>query len=438
MTTEEFIALHRNDNVRQLALTAARYKEVDMKFALEQISGWQQAQRKLPSWAAADGLVFPPHINMEQCSSEATARYKAALAQRIARQDTAAGTGAAATPGGITTMADLTGGFGVDFTFMAKGFDKATYIECNPVLCDIARNNFARLGLPDAAIICADSTAALATLPCQTLLYADPARRDSHGGKMVLMADCTPDITSLLPLLFKKARLVMVKLSPMLDWHKAIADLDGSVAEVHIVALQGECKELLLVLDASLHGNLSHPVRIVCADMVRDNGGTACGQVMPGLRTLTFEYELHTGSPDESAPSVAPAAMLRDTTQPLFLHEPNAAVMKAGCFGRMAERFGVMAVSRNSHLFLARSMAADFPGRTFVVEAVGTMNRKELRTMLAGTEKANIAVRNFPLSADALRKRLKLGDGGDTYIFATTSAAGDHLLFKCRKGKEGD
>ena len=210
------------------------------------------------------------------------------------------------------------------------------------------------------------------------------------------------------------------------------------MAEVHIVALQGECKELLLVLDASLHGNLSHPVRIVCADMVRDNGGTACGQVMPRLRTLTFEYELRTGSPDESAPSVAPAAMLRDTTQPLFLHEPNAAVMKAGCFGRMAERFGVMAVSRNSHLFLARSKAADFPGRTFVVEAVGTMNRKELRTMLAGMEKANIAVRNFPLSADALRKRLKLGDGGDTYIFATTSTAGDHLLFKCRKGKEGD
>ena len=143
-----------------------------------------------------------------------------------------------------------------------------------------------------------------------------PTRRDSHGGKTVLMADCTPDIVSLLPLMFKKAQLVMVKLSPMLDWHKAIADLDGSVAEVHIVALQGECKELLLVLDASLHGNLSHPVRIVCADMVRGNGGTACGQVMPGLRTLTFEYELHTGSPDESAPSVAPDAMLRDTTPP--------------------------------------------------------------------------------------------------------------------------
>lgn len=430
MTTEEFIALHRNDNVRQLALTAARYGEVDMKFALEQISGWQQAQRKLPSWAAADGLVFPPHINMEQCSSEATARYKATLAQRLARRDTIAD--------GATAMADLTGGFGVDFTFMAKGFDCATYIERNPVLCDIARNNFARLGLPDAAIICADSTDALATLPCQTLLYADPARRDSHGGKTVLMADCTPDITSLLPLMFGKARLVMVKLSPMLDWHKAIADLDGSVAEVHIVALQGECKELLLVLDASLHGNLSHPVRIVCADMVRDNGGTVCGQIMPGLRTLTFGYELHMGSPDEPAPSVATDAMLRDTTQPLFLHEPNAAVMKAGCFGRMTERFGVMAVGRNSHLFLARSRAADFPGRTFVVEAVGTMNRKELRTMLAGTEKANIAVRNFPLSADALRKRLKLGDGGETYIFATTSAAGDHLLFKCRKGKEGD
>ena len=434
MTTEEFIALHRNGNVRQLALTAARYKDVDMKHALEQIAGWQQAQRKLPSWAAADGIVFPPHINMEQCSSEATARYKAALAQRLSRQGTAIDGTAAAPDGSETTMADLTGGFGVDFTFMAKGFGKATYIERDPNLCDIARSNFARLGLPDAAIICADATAALGTLPRQTLLYADPARRNTHGGKTVFMADCTPDITSLLPLLLGKAQTVMVKLSPMLDWHKAIADLDGSVAEVHIVALQGECKELLLVLSAALHGNRSHPVRMMCADMMRDNGGTQDTGTTPGLRTLTFEYTLHTGSPNEPSPDIAPTALLRDTTQPLFLHEPNAAVMKAGCFGLLAERFGLMAVSQNSHLFFARSKADDFPGRTFIVESVGSMNRKELRTMLAGTEKANIAVRNFPLSAEALRKRLKLGDGGDTYIFAVTSATGEHLLFKCRKG----
>ena len=433
MTTEEFIALHRTENVRQLALTAARYKDVNMKFALDQIAGWQQAQRKLPSWAAADGITFPPHINMEQCSSEATARYKARLAERLSRQVTAGSDAAAEASGGTTSMADLTGGFGVDFTFMAKAFDRAIYIERNAALCDIARNNFARLALPHASIVCADSTDALASLPRQTLIYADPARRNEHGGKTVLMADCTPDITALLPTLLEKAPWVMVKLSPMLDWHKALTDLNGSVTEVHIVALQGECKELLLVLDASFYGQPIHPVRIVCADMVRSTSDNDADCIMPGLRTLTFEYTIAPDESSEPSPTIAPSALLHNAAQPLFLHEPNAAVMKAGCFGRLTERFGLMAASLNSHLFIANSMANDFPGRTFRVETVSTMNRKELRAMLAGMEKANIAVRNFPLSADALRKRLKLADGGDTYIFAFTSAAGEHLLLKCRK-----
>lgn len=429
MTTAEFIQEYREKDTRQLALQSARFPDVDMPYALDQIKGWQTARRKLPTWAACDGIVYPPHLSMEQCSSEPTAQYKLNLAMEWSCRVESSH---------ASSMTDLSGGFGVDFSFTSCAFASATYVERNAQLCSMVEHNLPLLGIDNAKVVCADAVDYLSTLDMQTMIFLDPARRDQHGAKTVMLADCTPDVVQLLPQLLKKSRFTMLKLSPMLDWHKAIADLDGSVAEVHIVALQGECKELLLVLDASLHGNLSHPVRIVCADMVRDNGGTACGQVMPGLRTLTFEYELHTGSPDEPAPSVAPDAMLRDTTLPLFLHEPNAAVMKAGCFGRMAERFGVMAVSRNSHLFLARSMAADFPGRTFVVEAVGTMNRKELRTMLAGTEKANIAVRNFPLSADALRKRLKLGDGGETYIFATTSAAGDHLLFKCRKGKEGD
>ena len=419
MTTEEFINLHRTENVRSLALTAARHKDVDIKFALDQIAGWQQAQRKLPSWAAAAGIVFPPHINMEQCSSEAAARYKAMLAERLLSQTNAATISETTVSEAATSLTDLTGGFGVDFTFMAKAFQKATYIERNQALCDIARNNFARLALPDATIVCADSTAALSTLPRQTLLYADPARRDEHGSKTVLIGDCTPDITALLPQLMDKAAWVMVKLSPMLDWHKAIADLEGSVAEVHIVALQGECKELLLVLDASLYRQKQHPVRIVCADIAR--------------QSVTFEYTINADSTDEPVPSIIPSAMLRDLAQPLFLYEPNAAVMKAGCFGRLTERFGVMEASLNSHLFFARSRVKEFPGRTFRIESVGTMNRKELRAMLSDVTKANIAVRNFPLSADALRKRLRLGDGGDTYLFGFTSAAGEHLLIRCRK-----
>ncbi len=419
MTTEEFISLHRTENVRKLALAAARHKDVDIKFALGQIAGWQQAQRKLPSWAATDGIVFPPHINMEQCSSEATARYKAMLAERLLRETKVATGPEAAASTVLTSLADLTGGFGVDFAFMAKAFQEATYIERNPALCEIARNNFPRLGLPHATIVCADSAVALDSMPRQTLIYVDPARRDEHGSKTVLIGDCTPDITTLLPQLMDKATWVMAKLSPMLDWHKALTDLDGSVAEVHIVALQGECKELLLLLDASLHRQKQHPVRIVCVDL--------------GRKGATFEYTVSADSTDEPAPYIIPSTTLHDLTRPLFLYEPNAAVMKAGCFGLLTECFGVEEASPNSHLFFARSRVNDFPGRSFRIEDVSTMNRKDLRAMLLDVAKANITVRNFPLTADALRKRLRLGDGGDTYLFGFTSAAGEHLLIRCRK-----
>ncbi len=425
MTTQEFISIHADDDVRRLALQAARFADVDMPYALDQIAGRQTARRKLPSWAAIDGMVYPPRISMEQCSSEPAARYKAALVARLLDAAGVARSGA--------TLADLTGGFGVDFSFLAPLFGRACYVERDERLCRVASHNFGKLSLTHATVTCARAEDELERMPRHTVVFLDPARRDTHGFKTVAIADCTPDVTALLPLLLSKAQTVVVKLSPMLDWHKALADLEGSVAEVHIVALQGECKELLLVLSAALHGNRSHPVRMVCADMVRDGGTASAAQAAPSLRTVTFEYTLPTGLPDEPLPHIAPADMLADTAQPLFLHDPNAAVMKAGCFGRLAERFGLAAVSHNSHLFLSRCKADGFPGRIFTVESASPMNRKSLRAMLAGTEKANIAVRNFPLSAEALRKRLKLGDGGDTYIFAVTSATGEHLLLKCSK-----
>ena len=425
MTTEQFITAHRHDDVRHLALTASRCEGVDLRYALDQIAGWQRAQSKLPSWATIDGIVFPPHINMEQCSSEATARYKALLARRLIH-DTA-------TADADTTLTDLTGGYGVDFAFMAREFAKATYMERNTDLCEVARHNFARLGIDNADTVCADSATALPTLPLQTLVYADPARRDTHGSKTVLISDCTPDITALLPSLLGKARRVMLKLSPMLDWHKAIADLQQCVAEVHIVSLLGECKELLLVLDPSLHGVSHHTLRIVCADIVRCDTANADSTLMPGLRTTTFGYDTDTSPLPEPHADTVPDALLSDTKEPLFLSEPNASVMKAGCFGHIATRYQLMQMSRNSHLFISHTLPKEFPGRTFIIDSVCTMNRKELRQALHGITKANIAVRNFPLTAEALRKRLKLKDGGDTYIFATTSAAGAHLLIVCRK-----
>ena len=233
MTTSEFILQHRLSNPRDLALQARRYPDVDMPYALNQIQGWQTARQKLPSWASCDGVVYPPHLNMEQCSSEPTARYKQEVALRWLNK---LGLGQG---GATTSMADLTGGFGVDFSFTSRCFASATYVERNSALCDVVSGNLPRLGISNANVVCAEAEDYLATMPQQTMLFLDPARRDEHGAKTVLIADCTPDVCRLLPHLMSKARFVMLKLSPMLDWHKAIADLKGTVDEVHIVSVGG-------------------------------------------------------------------------------------------------------------------------------------------------------------------------------------------------------
>ena len=254
MTTSEFVKQFRESDPRKLALQASRYPDVDMPYALNQIQGWQTAQRKLPSWAACDGVVYPPHLNMEQCSSEATARYKQQVARRWAERIPNASR---------TSMTDLTGGFGVDFSFTSRCFDCATYVERNASLCEVVGANLPRLGIRNAQVKCAEAEAVLEQLEPQTMIFLDPARRDEHGAKTVLIADCTPDVCQLLPSLMQKSQFVMLKLSPMLDWHKAIVDLDGKVREVHIVSADGECKELLLVLAS----DGKPEVQVFCVDI---------------------------------------------------------------------------------------------------------------------------------------------------------------------------
>ena len=389
---EEFIREHRHDDVRQLALQAARYPDIDMQQALQQIAGWQTACTKLPEWAATDGIVYPPRLSMEQCSSEATAKYKAKVLDPSP-----------------STVIDLTGGFGVDFSYMARGFQKAVYVERQPHLCEAARHNFQLLGLENAEVVCGDGVEYLKNLPSPfhppspLTIYLDPARRDENGKKTYAISDCTPDVVALKDLLLEKAGRVMIKLSPMLDWHKAVDDL-GEVVEVHIVSVDNECKELLLVLAK----NPAAPLRVVCANIRHD--------------TETELFEFFPSNDNLSIP-LFPALRERD-----FLYEPNASIMKAGCFAEVAHRFGVQPTGSNSHLFLSPQFIPDFPGRKFQIEQVTSMNKKELKHVIGGLTKANITVRNFPLSVAELRKRLKLADGGDTYIFATTLGEKDHVL----------
>ncbi len=463
MTTSEFVKQFRQADPRKLALQASRYPDVDMPYALNQIQGWQTALRKLPSWAACDGVVYPPHLNMEQCSSEPTARYKQQVARRWAERIPNASR---------TSMVDLTGGFGVDFSFTSRCFDYATYVERNASLCEVVGANLPRLGIRNAQVKCAEAEAVLEQLEPQTMVFLDPARRDEHGAKTVLIADCTPDVCQLLPSLMQKSQFVMLKLSPMLDWHKAIVDLDGKVREVHIVSADGECKELLLVLAP----DGKPEVQVFCVDIQSrpdSEGQYPRSEFVYSIATNAQEEMVENNSQLENSTSAQPtnsqfktqnSKLPPATTQNCqqqqfttqnsqfkiaagnnsklkiqnskFLFEPNASVMKAGCFDEIARAYGISAISRNSHLFLSDREIDGFPGRSFAIDAVTTMNKRQLRQTLSGMKQANIAVRNFPLSVAELRKRLKLSDGGDTYIFATTTSDGDHILMLTHKTKK--
>ena len=456
---QAFIREHRTDDVRLLALKAPRGAGFDLTVALEQIAGWQAARRKLPSWAANDAVVYPRHLSMEQCSSESTARYKAEVARWLFNHCNDNGNDNDHDHGGTTAdsatpscgerhdarpreakplaMADLTGGLGVDFAFLAPLFQRAVYNERDSRLCGVARHNFKALGLDNTEVINGEAEAALDLLPHLDLLFLDPARRDGNGSKTVAIADCSPDVAALLPRLLAKATRLMLKLSPMLDWHKAMADLRGAVAEVHIVGTGGECKELLLVCDSAEHD----AVRVVCA-----NDSERFAFSLATAHGAGSDHRHGSGSGDATAcpqatqPPLFAASELMEAAAataadvPLHLLEPNATVMKAGCFGLLASRFGLEAVGRDSHLFVARGEVEGFPGRQFTVKACSTMNRRSLKDMLRGVKKANVSVRNLPLSADALRRKLGVADGGDTYIFGTTASDGSHVVLLCSKG----
>lgn len=401
MNVEEFIRKNRTADVRELMLHASRYADVDVRQAVVQIAAWQRARTKLPLWAATDGIVFPEQLPMEQCSSEATGRYK----RELLLPDVHGGM-----DGEVCRMTDLTGGFGVDATMICREADhvKLTFVERNPALCGLARHNLPLLGVRQAEVVCGEAEQVLPTLPRQYLIYIDPARRDQHGGKTVAIADCTPDVAQLNDLLLEKAERVAIKLSPMLDITLALQQLHG-VEAVHVVSVEGECKELLLLMRDGFEGE----VQLCCVNLKND-GAVA--------ERFAFSYQEESASPCPLAQ--APAA---------YLYEPNASLMKAGAFRCVAHRFGLEKLHPSSHLYTSDRLVPDFPGRKFAVKAWANFNKKELKSLLAGLKQANISVRNSPLSVAELRKRLKLNDGGTDYLFATTLTDERHVLIRCEK-----
>lgn len=387
--TQEFIRTHVNEDVRALALQAAKYPDVDMSAAVQQIAGYQIASRKIPSWASVEQIRYPRHLSMEQCSSEQTARYKASLIKG-------------------DTLVDLTAGLGVDCSFLARNFKQVTYVERQEELCELAHHNFPLLGLSHITVCKDDACSFLENMESVDCIFLDPARRDSRGGKTVALADCEPNVIEMEPLLISKAKTVMIKLSPMLDITSALHDLKY-ISQIHLVSVQNECKELLLILKSEQN---NQPVEIHCEQLINKD----CSN------HFAFTLEEERNSTNKLVDRILE-----------YLYEPDVTLLKAGAYRILSSRFPVYKLHINSHLFTSSQYLSDFPGRHFQVVGVSGFGKKEIKHFLEGVEKANLTVRNFPSTVADLRKRLKLKEGGELYIFATTLWNDEKVLIKCIK-----
>lgn len=394
--TLSFIREHRRNDVRSLALQARKYPKVDMPAAITQIAGWQIAKEKVPTWAGIDGILYPVHLSMEQCSSEITARYKAEIVatETCKRHD---------------TFTDLTGGFGIDCAFLSACFKQATYVERQQTLCDIASHNFHLLDSCHITVCNKDSVQHLQSMQPVDWIFIDPARRDGHGGKTVAISDCEPDVAALEELLLQKAKHVLVKLSPMLDLTLAVNDLKH-VQEAHIISVNNECKELLLVLGHEKYLS-TEELPIHCINLTHSQGQQA----------LTFTRQQE----KDCACTYTPVLNA-------YLYEPNASILKAGAFRSLSSIYKVKKLHPNSHLYTSDEYIADFPGRKFKITDSCSFNKKEVKDMLGTAKKANLTVRNFPATVAELRRRLKLAEGGDIYLFATTLADEKKVLICCK------
>ena len=387
MTNEAFIAQNKDADVHALALSNPP-DNIDLHFCLRQIAGLQTAQKKLPSWAKTDGIIYPAKVSLEQCSGEQTARYKQLLVERLL-------------PGKRLKMVDLTGGFGIDFSFLAKLFETADYVERNEDLCEIARHNFPLLSLPKANVHNLSCEEFLDGMGAFDLIYLDPSRRDADGRKVAALSDCSPDVEKLQDKLLDHAPVVIAKLSPMLDIQDTLRRLP-TASEMHVVSVGGECKEVLLVL---------------CRE--RNNIKYVCSNITTKVQTFCTNTR-------DAEPIIAPHPER-------YLYEPNASIMKAGVQNALCRSFGIGKLHPFSHLFTSAHFIEDFPGRAFEIEDSCSFAKKDLKRLLESVNQCNLTVRNFPATVAELRKRLKLREGGDCYLFATTLSDGSHALLRCKQ-----
>ena len=398
--TELFIRDNLTADVRTLALSA-HPAGVDMQYALTQISGWQAARLKVPLWAATEGIVYPRHLSLEQCTSQYIAQYKASFIENRL--------------GSGFKMADITGGMGVDCFFISRSAARTCYNEMSAELCSNTETNFKSLNRSDIEITCSTAEDYISKQQSDSLdlIYLDPARRGDAGRKLISISDCQPDAVALQDDLLRIAPNVMVKLSPMLDVSRALTELKH-VSHVFIIGLEGECKEITLLLQRGFDTETT----ITAVDIKSD--GTPESAVSSAK------------SVDAALPMpIADAALLQPGT---YISEPSAPYMKSSLFRTIAAQTGTALLHPDTHLFWSKEKPESFPGRTFQIQGIIPFDKRSLSALVK--TQANLSVRNFPESAPALQRRLKLRDGGSRYLIATTLSDSKRVLLDLSKSTQ--
>lgn len=381
-----FVKEHQGDDVLRLRLKYAGRHNEEIDLAIDQIEARKKVGRKLPLLLQHERLLFPSALSAEQCSSEDTADYKRQLVA-----------------GRFHSICDLTGGLGIDAYCMAMVANKLTYIERFEQYCNVARYNFETLGQKNIEVIntdCRDYLSKPHSL--HDLYFIDPARRGSGNKRVFHLQDCEPSVADILPHVWAEGASLLLKASPMLDVKQAIDEL-GQVSEVHVLSVRNECKELLLLLSSEA----KDAPRIYCANKTSE-----------GWQTYTFLLK------EEELLPASPATQLKR-----YLYEPNSSIMKAGAFKSVAHSFGIDKLAVSSHLYTSDHLVADFPGRMFEILEAIPFSKSSLKEAIGKYPQANVAVRNFPLSAEELCRKGHIKDGGDIYLFATTFGSEKMLIY---------
>ncbi|MGL4292863.1 MAG: THUMP-like domain-containing protein [Bacteroidales bacterium] len=383
-TTLRFINEHMQEDAAKLLLAASRYPDLDMAFIADQILARKQIKDKLPEWYANPDIILPSRIAAEQCSSYQTAAYK----QRLIAGD---------------TVCDLTGGLGADTYYISKATRKSFYIERFAEYCEAARHNFCCLNANHIEVIHADSQEI--EIPFADTIYLDPARRSGVNKRLFDLQECEPDIVGMRSLLFEKAKRIVVKVSPMADISRTLSLLPET-REIHVLSVKNECKELILLLDKE---TVNEDVQVVCVNYNTDGSENTFSFFLQEEENAFPEYAFEIGK---------------------FLYEPNASIMKSGAFRSISTKFNLQKLHINSHLYTSDAPVENFPGRIFRVTQTHDFASSQIKKLSGNIPKANITVRNFPLSVDELRKKTKIKEGGSTYLFATTIQNGKKVLIE--------